>query len=201
MSDPDTRQGSTPDAAQRPDPATETGLPPGSGHGGVPPGPAAAPIRTRGWVKALLAVSLALNLGIGGLFAGNLLREDGKAARVERDIGLGAVGQAMTREDWRAMRPAFLARHPDLKRGPEVLRGDFEAVLATLRADPFDAAAMTAALDTISQRNADRLDSAVRVISAYLAALPPEARGAFADRLEKILTRDRQKERDKAGKG
>ena len=64
-------------------------------------------------------------------------------------------------------------------------------------------AAMTAALQTISQRNADRLDSAVRVISAYLAALPPAARGAFADRLEKILTRDREKdmERAKADKG
>ena len=84
-----------------------------------PPAPAATLPRapTRGWVKAVLALSLAVNLAVGGLFLGNLLREEVRAPRNDRDIGLGAVGQAMTREDWKAMRPAFLALHPDLKRG------------------------------------------------------------------------------------
>lgn len=158
--------------------------------------PAAPP--TRGWVKVVLALSLALNLGIGGVVAGSFLRNGGPP-KVERDMGLGPLAEAMTREDWKAMRPAFLARHPDLKKGPDVLRADFDPVLAALRADPFDPAALDAALDVISTRNADRLASARVVIADYIKAMTPEARNAFAARLDEALIRGRKQRKDKAG--
>ncbi|MGA0540925.1 periplasmic heavy metal sensor [Neotabrizicola sp. VNH66] len=154
------------------------------------------PARTRGWVKALLAVSLALNLAVGGVVAGSYLRNGGPP-RAERDIGLGPLAEALTREDWKALRGAFLDRHPDLKKGPEVLRADFDAVLAALRAEPFDPAAVDAALLTVKLRNEARLNSAREVIADYIKGLTPEARAVIADRLEKVLARGRKKDKDK----
>lgn len=156
------------------------------------PPPSAAP-RTRGWVKILLAVSLAANLAVAGLAAGAFLRHGPPR---DRDIGLGPLAQAMTRDDWKAMRPAFLERHPDLKAGPAVLRGDFAALLAALRGEPFDPAALDGALEGIASRNADRLASARAVIADHLKAMTPAARAAYADRLERVLERGRKDARD-----
>lgn len=149
--------------------------------------PPAAP-GTRRWVKVLLAVSLALNLGVAGLAAGALLRPDG-LPRGDRDFGLGPLGEALTREDRKALRKAFVAAHPDLDKGLAALRADFDAVIAALRADPFDPAALDAAFNTIAARNAERLETGRLLIADYLKTLPAEARADFADRLQKVLNR------------
>ena len=71
-------------------------------------------------------------------------------------------------------------------------------MLQSLRAVPFDAAALKSALSAISGRNAARLQSASTVIGDYLSALSPEARAAFADRLEQGLNHERDKAEAKA---
>lgn len=147
-------------------------------------------MQTRGWVKALLVVSLAVNLGIAGLVAGAWAggwweRDHSSGGR--RDSGLGPLATAMRGEDWRAMRPAWMSRNPDMKRGHEQLRADYDPLLAALRAEPFDAPAMQAALATISQSNSHRLISASEVIGAYLMTLSDADRDAYARRLEKAL--------------
>lgn len=148
------------------------------------------PGRTRGWVRALLVLSLAFNLGIAGLAAGVWLgggSESGHGSGGRRDSGLGPLATAMGGEDWKAMRPAFVARNPDLKRGHAQLRADYDPLLLALRAEPFDQAAMQAALVTISQSNSHRLLSASEVIGDYLATLSDRDRAAYARRLEAAL--------------
>lgn len=162
-------------------------------HTPAPHTPAPA-FRTRPWIKVVLALSLALNLGIAGMTAGAFLRHGGPPS-ADRDLGLGPLGDALTREDRKALRKAFVAAHPDLKKGAAALRADFDAVLAALRAQPFDPAALDAALATVALRNADRLETARGVIAGYLKAMPPEARAAFADRLEKTLSRAEKRDR------
>lgn len=162
-------------------------------------GPVLPPPRTRGWIKALLAASLALNLAVAGVTAGAFLRHGGPPA-ADRDLGLGPLGDALTREDRKALRKAFVAAHPDLKKGLSALKGDFDAVIAALRAEPFDAAALDAALATVALRNADRLDTARNLIADYLKALAPEARAAFADRLEQALARAEKHDRKREDK-
>lgn len=158
------------------------------------PAPAAAPPappRTRGWIRILLAVSLALNLAVAGLAVGAFVKNGGPPPRHdERDMGLGPLGDALSREDRRALRKEFLARFPELKIGRAALQADFAALMAALRADPFDPVALDAAVQVISDRNTERLATIRDIISDYLKSLTPEARVAFADRLEKALSRN-----------
>src|SRR5690606_25247970 len=147
----------------------------------------------RGWVRALLAASLALNLAIGGYFAGGWMAglmaggsdseageksREGHGAGGRRDNGLGPLATAMRGEDWRAMREAWVSSNPDLRRGHAQLRADYDPLLAALRAEPFDGGAVQAALATISESNSRRLISASEVIGAYLAGLDEPERQA-----------------------
>ncbi len=163
----------------------------------IPPA-SAPPAATRPWIKVLLAISLALNLGVAGLAAGAMLRShDGP--RGEHDFGLGPIGDALTREDRKALRQAFVTAHPDLgRRGMAALRADFDPLLVALRADPFDPAALETALRVMADRNAERLETGRRVIADYLTAMSPAARAEFADRLEEVLARAaKRKDKDK----
>lgn len=150
---------------------------------------------TRGWVKIVLALSLAVNLGIGGLLAGNYFSPAPRAAG-RHDIGLGPLAEALQREDWRAMRPSFIAKNPELRRGREALRADFDPVLNALRATPFAPEALQSALREVSDRNTDRLTSAREVIADYLVTLSPEARLEYAARLEAALAKGRNPRKD-----
>ncbi len=143
--------------------------------------------RTRAprWMQILLAISLALNLGVAGMAAGSFLRTAGPA----RDLGLGPLGDALSREDRRALRRAFVALHPELGRGAAALRGDFDPLLAALRADPFDPAALDAALEGIVMHNVGRMRSSRDLIAERLKAMTPQSRAAFAARLETIVAR------------
>ena len=67
---------------------------------------AAPPARGPRWMRIALAVSLALNLAVAGVVAGAILR-DGNP-RTRQDFGLGPLSEALTREDRRALREAFL---------------------------------------------------------------------------------------------
>lgn len=148
----------------------------------------ADPPRTRGWVKVVLAISLALNLAIVGLAAGAMLRNGGPPGRDDdRDFGLGPLADALSREDRRALRSAFLDRYADGLGGRAALRADFDALLAALRAEPFDPAALDAAFASIAARNADLLDRGRAVVADYLKGMDAATRADFADRLETAL--------------
>jgi hypothetical protein len=61
-----------------------------------------------------------------------------------------------------------------------------------LRAEPFDPAAMTAALAAIETRNAERLELGRSLIETRLIEMSAEERRAFADRLERGLHRGKK---------
>lgn len=154
-----------------------------------PPSPPQAPVpeyRTRGWVKAVLALSLAANLAVAGLAVGAYVKNGGPPPRHD-EMGLGPLGDALNAEDRRALRAAFLAEFPDLKRGRAAVQADFAALVTALRAEPFDANALEQAIQVIADRNAARLSTIRAILTRYLETLDPAARAAFADRLEKAL--------------
>jgi uncharacterized membrane protein len=161
-----------------------------------PAGP--PPPATRGWVKVLLAVSLALNLGVAGLAVGAFVRNGGPPARMEgRDFGLGPMGDALTREDRRALRRAFLQRFPELKAGRAALQADFAALTEALTAEPFEPDAVRASIAVIAERNSERLSTIRDILAEYLVSLSPEARAGFAERLQAALGRaDRRDKED-----
>lgn len=146
------------------------------------PSPVAAPGR---WIRVALALSLALNLLVVGISVGAMLR--GGPAPGGRDFGLGPLSEALSREDRKALRAAFLHRHPDIRAERRAIRAQFDDLLAVLRADPFDPVALDAALEAIAQRNSDLLDTGRGLVAERLKAMDTEDRANFADRLERNL--------------
>jgi hypothetical protein len=69
------------------------------------------------------------------------------------------------------------------------MRTDLEALLATLRASPFDPVATEEALTTVARRATDRLDLGRDLITNRILAMSDAERQAFADRLERGLKR------------
>jgi uncharacterized membrane protein len=147
----------------------------------APPGP--TPSR---WLKPALIVSVALNLAVAGLVLGAWLG-DGHRKGMPRDLSFGPFSEALSDQDLRALRKGLMDRAGEFRSSREAARADFATLLTTLRADPFDPAAMKAALAAIETRNAERLELGRSLIETRLVEMTVEERLAFADRLERGL--------------
>ena len=150
------------------------------------------------WVKIVLGLSLAANLAIAGVVAGAVLRGGPMGGKGP------AVGYAMPyvialpREDRRAVFDT-IRRDPSLP-DRRARRADYEAMIAALRADPFEVAAIQAILS----RQADGVGRVQNVAqSAWLdtvTAMSPEARMEYTLRIQEVLKRgskDKGKGKDK----
>ncbi len=146
--------------------------------------PAAHPA-TATWVKVVLALSLAVNLAVIGLAAGAFIKGGPKGS--PRDASFGPFSEAFSREDRKALRSALAERAPEFLASRQAAQQEFTALLAVLRAQPLDPAALSAALAAIEQRNADRLHLGRGLIETRLMAMSDADRLAFADRLESGL--------------
>jgi uncharacterized membrane protein len=144
------------------------------------------PPRAPRWVKVALALSVALNLAVAGLAVGAMLK-DGRRGGMPRDLSFGPFTEAFSPEDRKALREAFRDRMPAFRASREEVRAEFQTLIATLRADPVDPAALGAALAAIEARNADRLALGRSLVEARFLQMPPEDRLAYADRLEHSL--------------
>jgi uncharacterized membrane protein len=160
-----------------------TDLPP------VPPRP-----RAPGWMRWTLIASLALNLAVVGVIAGTAIKRmtgDARGPSV-RALHLGPLTAALDADDRRALRRAFREQARDL-RG---LRADQAqgqaALLAALRAEPFDADAVRAQLAEQRARLSRGFDLGQTLLVDHLAGMSTADRAAFADRLEERLSRPRR---------
>jgi len=145
------------------------------------------PTTTRG-VKIALAASVALNLAVAGLAVGAFLR-DGPRGGMPRDMSFGPFSEALDAADRKAIRQSLMGRMGEFREQRQAAKAEFEALLAALRAEPFDPAAMQSALAAIEARNSERLELGRSLIETRLSEMSPEARRAFADRLEAGLRR------------
>jgi len=142
-------------------------------------------------VKVVLAISLAINLAVAGLFLGNILknRAEGPRPQSVHDLGFGLFSPALTEDDRRALRRAFVERAPDMREARRAMRQDLAEMLEAIRAEPFELARLEAVLERSSLRAAERRDLGERLILDHLVGLDQAKRAAFADRLEEGLRR------------
>ncbi|MBY6153523.1 periplasmic heavy metal sensor [Vannielia litorea] len=172
-----------------------------------PPPPETTPPRPRRWLRVVLVLSLAANLAVAGLVFGAWVSHDGKRGpdgprgdkdRIVRELGFGPYARAIPREGREGMKAAIEARHSGLRANRDALRSAFEATLATLRAEPFDRAAMAAQMETQRSAIADSQKIGHEILLDRLEAMSPEERAEFADRLERGLGREpgKRKKRD-----
>lgn len=143
------------------------------------------------WMRGLLLGSLALNLAVAGVVAGGILRhggpERGGPPRGRDFITpyTQALSQDQRRELGRELFSSFEKRQGDRPRPTPF--GDYRGALELLRADPFDGAAFSAALEAQDARAAERQKMGQEVLVNFVSGLTPEARSDYADRLEAEL--------------
>lgn len=169
-------------------PEPSEGAPFHAGSSHQPSGPAKPAGR---WMRVAFAVSLAINLGIGGLVAGSMLRDGGpmKSRMLAADVGFGPFTDALSKDDRAGLRAAFLAAAPEMRETRQSMQTDFKDLLGQLRAVPFDPAALRASFERQNTRNADRLQLGQRLIFDLLVGMKDAERQAFATRLETSLSK------------
>ncbi|PWE33829.1 hypothetical protein DDZ14_03990 [Maritimibacter sp. 55A14] len=148
------------------------------------------------WVKIALVASLALNVAVLGLVAGTVFSpHHGKdrwrhhSDRGLMPMGLHVYGRAMPDADRQALIDA--AREHGIRRqdAREELRGHFRDMVAALRADPFSAERVMVVLRAQHRSVGARIVEGQSLLVARISAMSPQARHAFADRLEDRLER------------
>lgn len=151
--------------------------------------PAPKPPRRRG--RILLFISLAFNLLIVGLVAGAMLGgpRDRDRAPALRDLGFGPFVHALPRADRAAMGRAIKRDAGSFRENRVALRRQFEAFLAALRADPFDAAEVGRLIADQQSRIGERQALGRRLLLERIEAMSAAQRAAYADALDKALHR------------
>lgn len=160
------------------------------------PGEDGAPRRRR-WVQVLLVASLTLNVLVLSVIAGAVVRggHDGRDHRdyrkspsaertMMREGGLAPLYDAMTPEARARLADALRAEGGGVRPDKAALTADFHDFVDALRNEPFDAAALSAVLETQHDRAQTRIVASRSILVAQIAAMSPEERAAFADALQ-----------------
>ena len=151
-----------------------------------PPTPAPTPPRRR--LRWLLVASLGLNLLLVGLALGAILR--GPPERIAAGPALGHYARALPEADRRELGRALHASRADWAPSRDALRGQRAAFAEALTADPYDHARVVALLEDELRLSADLGSRGSALLAAQIARMTPEARAAFAERLQESRRRD-----------
>lgn len=153
----------------------------------------------RGWRIALI-VSLALNLLVAGVIGGWVLRHGIGPQRTHMphfarlaQLG-GPLTHALDAEGRAAVAARLRAERGTREARQAALREGLTALLADLRAEPFDPNAVAARLDAQRAQVAGRFEAGHAALVAHLAGMNAAERAAYADRLEEKLRRWRRQD-------
>ncbi|MBU2937436.1 MULTISPECIES: periplasmic heavy metal sensor [Pacificibacter] len=149
-------------------------------------------------MRLILILSLAVNLAVVGLVAGAALRGgerggasgDARARAMQtRDFGFGPYVSALDRDARRDIGRNFISKAGGPAKARAGAQEKFEAILDALKAEPFDADLFQGAM--LAQLNdlAEKQNIGASVIVDHVAMMTPEARAAYAVRLDQALKR------------
>ena len=161
-----------------------------------PEGPTSQPNRTRRWVRITLFLSLAVNILIIGLVVGavGLKGRPGTDGNPRlRDAGLGPLGAVLSREQQAGLRKELRTKTGDLRQNREQMRADLERLLVAMRSDVFDPDAVAEILADQRRTVTGRVEIGHQVLIDAMANASVAERRAMADRLERALSRGRDK--------
>ena len=118
-----------------------------------------------------------------------LILRRGDALGALRDLGPTPFIVALDPEDRRDLAQSMRGEAASLRENREELGTRFEALLAALRADPFDLDAVAASLGEQRQDGAQRQVIGAGLLLNHLATMSVAERAAYADRLDRSLRR------------
>lgn len=157
------------------------------------PTPAPALARSPRWMRLLLVMSLTANLLVIGVVAGHELRRDHPRGA---DRAVGWILELVP-EGRRAMAEAHFAEAlAQVDAADRERAGDAAAVLAAIRAEPFEPAAVQSAMAGYGAARAERWAILRERMASMLAEFTPAERAAFADRLQDRMSRWRKRRGD-----
>lgn len=140
-------------------------------------------------VKVILGISLALNLLIVGVIVGGVASHRDRGRGPQFDHVSAPMTFALSREDRRMIGRKIRDEYKPHRASRAEFRAEFAKVIAALRATPFDPEVVRDSLDhqmkSVDQRQELGRDMLIR----HLAAMTPEARAQYADRLGAALER------------
>ncbi len=148
-------------------------------------------VKTRRWTRIALVVSLALNLVVAGLVAGAFLHGP---PRPGGHPGLSALGfepfvSALPKQDRRALGRALAARESSFRDRRAALRREFGALLAALRAEPYEHAAVERIVTAQEAQIAASRALGRTLLLDHIGTMDAAERAAYAAELEKGLRR------------
>lgn len=145
------------------------------------------------WMSLLLVLSLAVNLLIAGIVIGSVATRDrdrpGGRPDLAGDLGRTPFVAALDRGDRRALARALMREAGPLRESRSELKARFESLLAAIRAEPFDRASVERLIADQRHAAGRRQELGERLLLDYLEGLTPEARRAYADRLDRSIRR------------
>lgn len=149
----------------------------------------AAEVRLKRWRLAFYS-SLAVNLLFLGVVGGAILK--GPPPRMSGgDPGLGAYAEALDDNDRKALRSEFRGRESSVRAVRKAISEQQNAVIAALRARPFEPEALDSALQRQHATIAEQVAIGQQMLRDRLVAMTDDQRAAFADRLERSQKRKR----------
>lgn len=162
----------------------------------------------RKWPRVLLAVSLTLNLLVLGLVLG--AKASGHHGRdfdprgPERgaiaELGFAPLAGAFDLKDRRAIGKGFKERAGSFRDNREHLKDEFDAMLKTLRAEPFDQAALLALMEAQSNRIRGHGDTLRALVIERISLMSAKERAEFADRIERKVKHGRRSDGHDTGR-
>lgn len=148
-----------------------------------------------GWMKALLVLSLALNLAVAGLIGGNALRKWDEPAytAVKVEPGLDRrqtrILRMVPEAKQEQAKAILLSRRDELERARREMIEAHMAFIATLRQEPLDPAGLDEALARRHAASAGFFRIGVEQVVEIARALDAAERAALAERLEERTRR------------
>ncbi|MFY0690664.1 MAG: periplasmic heavy metal sensor [Paracoccaceae bacterium] len=144
------------------------------------------------WLRIILVLSLGLNLLFVGAILGARLSDRGPGPdKVTRGMPIGVYGRALERRDQRALGRAF-RKEMRASSAPERarLREIPPRVIGALVAEPYDPAQVEALFDLQRDRMLELHDVGRKLLLERIAAMSPEERARYAQRLSDGLSRN-----------
>ncbi|MCL3882161.1 periplasmic heavy metal sensor [Marivita sp. GX14005] len=141
------------------------------------------------WMRALLVVSLGLNLLVIGALAGFAVTHGPERWAGRPHAASGSIfTRTLPAEERRALRHAFMssASRPG---GSQPIAADLQRAIDLLRETPFDADRFAAAMAEHSRHRAERDEIGRRLIADRIAGMSDAERDAYADRVQEALDR------------
>lgn len=137
------------------------------------------------WMKIVLPISLAINVGIAGVVGGTMLRAPDIARdRIEAPEGVATLARAMPIAFQRELRAILRDQRTEMRPEREALSTLGRRFIVTLNEDPFEVGKVEVIFQDHRELLTDMTEVAHDAIIQQIILMKPEDRARYTERLQ-----------------